>query len=86
MGRGRRGVPEAKQLHNRFFAPTGSAPGHFLGSESARGHPSLMKPAGKLAQGMAAQPDGTRSDELPRGLVLDGVEELALGEGDGRCG
>lgn len=67
------GVPEAKHSFPRASLPyrvcTESVPGPFLGGESARGHPSLVKPAVKSAPATAAQPDWARSDELPRGLV-----------------
>lgn len=55
------------QLCNCFFAPAGSAPGSLLGGESAHGHPSLVEPTGESAQAIAAQPDWTRSGELPGG-------------------
>lgn len=77
------------QLYNCFSAPTGSAPGSFLDGESAHGHPSLVEPTGKSAQAIAAQPDWTRSGELPRGPTpvweqkswLWGKESEGCGEG-----
>lgn len=63
------GIPEAKHSSQRPLCPYQVCAGPFLGGESARGHPSLVKPAVKSAPARAAQPDGARSGELPRGLV-----------------
>lgn len=68
--RWREGAPGAKQFCSCCFAPVGSTPRPFLGAKLAHGYPSLVEPTGKSAQATAAQPDCTRSGQLPRGPAL----------------